>query len=364
MTEIQLKLQKVRELMERHEAKGVRLKGVDWFAWATGGGDSSVIFSSEVGIAEVFITRERAYILTNTIEAERLTIEEVGSGFEVMAFPWRNSLAADEFVASNLPQREILSDRPSASERALPDSFNIAKLTLTMHELGRYRKLGSDAAQAATQALSKVHPEMTEYELAGIAAKELWTRGIHPLLTLVGGESRIGRYRHPVATSAKLGDHAMLVICGRRHGLFANLTRHVYFRKLREDEMRRAYDVALVEEEAWNATEELKSMDEIFARIQAKYSSLGYNTDIFAHHQGGPTGYLSREAIAGSIGSAFVWQAAPKMAFAWNPTLSGAKIEDTIFLGDDRRIQILTCDPQWPTTEVGDRLRPDVWIRT
>jgi Xaa-Pro aminopeptidase len=363
MTEIQIKLQKVRELMDRHEAKGVRLKSVDWFAWMTGGGDSSVIFSAEVGIAEVFITRDRAFIMTNAIESERLTIEEVSNEFEVLNFPWRNALAADEFILSHAPTRDILCDRPTGQERALPDPFKMLKLTLTMHEFARYQKLGTDAAHAATQALTQVKPEMTEWELAGLAAKELWSRGIHPLLTLVGGEGRISRYRHPVATSSKIGDHAMLVICGRRQGLFANLTRHVYFRKLRDDEARRACDVALVEEEAFNATEELNSLEQIFARIKAKYSSLGYSEEIFLHHQGGPTGYLSREAIAGSNGNSSMWQTTARMAFAWNPSLSGAKIEDTVYLGDDQNLKILTCDPQWPTIEIGDRLRPDIWIR-
>jgi Xaa-Pro aminopeptidase len=50
------------------------------------------------------------------------------------------------------------------------------------------------------------------------------------------------------------------------------------------------------------------------------------------------------------------------MALAWNPSLPGAKIEDTV-LATERGIEILTVDPQWPTFEFMNRARPDVWIR-
>jgi hypothetical protein len=50
------------------------------------------------------------------------------------------------------------------------------------------------------------------------------------------------------------------------------------------------------------------------------------------------------------------------MALAWNPSLPGHKIEDTILVGDDG-VENLTIDPRWPTVTVGGRARPDVLVR-
>ncbi|HXT34751.1 MAG TPA: aminopeptidase P family protein, partial [Chloroflexota bacterium] len=50
-------------------------------------------------------------------------------------------------------------------------------------------------------------------------------------------------------------------------------------------------------------------------------------------------------------------------AFAWNPSIAGAKVEDTVLLGE-RGIEVLTATGEWPMVEVevgGKRfLRPAI----
>ena len=48
---------------------------------------------------------------------------------------------------------------------------------------------------------------------------------------------------------------------------------------------------------------------------------------------------------------------------AWNPSLPGAKSEDTVLVQPDGRLDVVTLDPRWPTTIVGSRSRPEVWGR-
>jgi hypothetical protein len=48
------------------------------------------------------------------------------------------------------------------------------------------------------------------------------------------------------------------------------------------------------------------------------------------------------------------------MALAWNPSLAGAKVEDTFLLTEEGLLN-LTEDPSWPTVAVGGRRRPDLW---
>ena len=129
----------------------------------------------------------------------------------------------------------------------MPAELVARKRRLLPDELERYRALGRDAAEAMTEVLKRAEPDWTEWQLAGAGAEALWRRGIEPTLTLVGGEqprARLSsRHRHPGADR----DRAMLVFCGRRHGLYANLTRFVYFREPTAEEEKLIEHVARVE---------------------------------------------------------------------------------------------------------------------
>ena len=71
---------------------------------------------------------------------------------------------------------------------------------------------------------------------------------------------------------------------------------------------------------------------------QAAYRDAGFDGEWREHVQGGPIGYLSREfdVVPGRPGAAEV--ITPGTAFAWNPTVRGAKSEDTFVVTDMLRI--------------------------
>lgn len=50
-------------------------------------------------------------------------------------------------------------------------------------------------------------------------------------------------------------------------------------------------------------------------------------------------------------------------ALAWNPSLPGAKSEDTVLVMPDGGLEVVTLDPRWPATAVSGRSRPAVWVR-
>ena len=358
MSELGAKLGLIRAALDRHGLAAVRLRGVDWFAWATCGGSSMVILTAEAGIAEVLVTPGHAWALTDSIEAERLRQEELPAGLEVWSAPWQDPTARESFVAS-VAGGAVASDRPTVAERPLPPELVAAKRRLLPEELARYRTLGREAAEAMTEVLTQARPEWTELQLAGAGAAALWRRGIHPTLTLVGGERRVPIYRHATAGPEPLGARAMLVFCARRHGLYANLTRFVYFRPPDAQERRLAEDAARVEAAAWAASGPGATLGAVYRTIAAEYARLGHPGAEAYHHQGGTTGYLSREVVA-RPGDATVIEAAT--ALAWNPSLPGAKIEDTA-VTSEQGIEVLTADPAWPTIQVEGRPRPDLLIR-
>jgi hypothetical protein len=359
-TELATKLDIVRAALERDGAVAVRLRGVDWFAWATCGGSNVVILTTEAGVGEVMITRDDAWVLTDQIEAARLAAEEVPPGLEVWAAPWNDAAARQAFVAGVVGTGKVISDRPLPGEFPLPAELVSAKRRLLPDELERYRILGRDAAEAMTEVLKQAAPEWTEWQLAGAGAEALWRRGIEPTLTLVGGEERLPHFRHATATSKLVGARAMLVFCGRRHGLYANLTRFVYFREPTAQEETLIEHVARVEAVTFAASVPGTTAGAVYDVIVGAYAELGHPGEELRHHQGGTTGYLSREAFA-LPGLRLPIE--EHTALAWNPSLPGAKIEDTVVTSRSG-IEILTLDPAWPTVEVDGRPRPDVLVRT
>lgn len=363
MSEVKKKLEAFRTLMTLHGIHGVRLKGVDWFSWATAGGSSVVIFTSETGVAEIFITMEHAWVLTNRIEKDRLAHEELPSDFdfEITSFPWEETDSAARFVQSRLKGGLCHSDKPAHLEKPLPYDFQQLKMVLLPEEIKRYRHLATSAAEAMTEALTKAEPGWTEQQLAGEGARSLWSRGLDPTLILVGSERRTQTYRHPIAKAEKLGDYAMMVFCARQYGLYANLTRFIFFREPAPHEKRQFELVAEVEAAAFEMSVGGTPLAAVYETLSDAYGRIGMPEEIHRHHQGGPTGYLSREQVASAESPRYqVLQ--PGMAVAWNPSLPGAKIEDTALITEEG-LEILTVDPRWPTVRVAGRNRPDLWIR-
>jgi Xaa-Pro aminopeptidase len=357
--ELATKLQIVRASLAASGAVAARLRGVDWFAWATCGGSSMVILTTETGVGEVLVTADVAVVLTDEIEADRLAAEELSPGLQVWAGAWNDPSARQVYVDEVVVGGIIVSDRPAGNEQPLPADLVAAKRRLLPAEVARYRALGRDAAEAMTEVLQRARPDWTEFALAGAGAEAMWKRGIHPTLTLVGGERRLPIYRHATANAEPIGQRAMLVFCGRRHGLYANLTRFIYFRPPTHDERKLIDDVARVEAASFAASTPGTTIGAVYDTIVRAYADLGLPGAEAYHHQGGTTGYLSRE-LFGLPGLDTVIE--DNTALAWNPSLPGAKIEDTV-LTTSAGIEILTADPTWPTVTVDGRPRPDVLVR-
>jgi hypothetical protein len=67
----------------------------------------------------------------------------------------------------------------------------------------------------------------------------------------------------------------------------------------------------------------------VFDDCRRFYAGAGYPDEWRLHHQGGLTGYGSREVIATPSTNHVI---APGQAFAWNPSITGAKAEQTFVL--------------------------------
>ncbi len=353
--EVAAKLALLRDCLDRAGAAAICLHGIDWFAWVTAGGSSAVLHTAELGVAEVLVTRDEAVILTDEIEAVRLREEEVPAGFAFHVTPWAQVELRERYVLGVAGEGLVLSDRPRGAEQPLPNALRQRRLVLTDAEQARYRLLGREAAEAMTDVMRAARPDWTEYQLAGAGAAALWQRGIHPALVLAAGERRLPVYRHPTPSHEPIGSRAMLVFCARRHGLYANLTRCVAFGMAPQDQS------ALMEVEATGLATVTpgKSLSAVYHAFAAAYNHADRQDAINEHHQGGITGYQAREIVATASTATELEEG---MAFAFNPSFVGLKLEDTFLLGP-QGLDNLTLDPRWPSVTVHGRQRP-LWLET
>jgi Xaa-Pro aminopeptidase len=349
--EVAEKLALLRAVLSEAGARAVRLRGSDWFAWVTAGGSNVVLLTAVTGVAEVLVTVDDACILTDDIELERLRNEEVPPGFTFHAAPWDQIDMRETYVRSLADDDTVLSDLPQHGERMLPASLRLRRLVLGAAEQQRYRLLGREAAEAMSEVMRRARPEWTEHDLAGAGAEALWRRGIEPALVLVAGAERLPRYRHATPSNQVLGDRAMMVFCARRHGLYANLTRFVSFGPAPAAAIN---DLMTVEATGLAAIKTGGSLSAVYHALAQAYQHADRADAMREHHQGGITGYASREIVATATTATQLHEG---MAFAFNPSFQGVKVEDTFLLGPDG-LENLTFDPAWPSVDVQGRSRP------
>jgi Xaa-Pro aminopeptidase len=79
------------------------------------------------------------------------------------------------------------------------------------------------------------------------------------------------------------------------------------------------------------ATRPGATLGDVVTVARSAYAGAGFPDEWRDHHQGGSIGYQARERIA-LPGDTTVIE--PGMAFAWNPSIAGAKAEDTILVTD------------------------------
>jgi Xaa-Pro dipeptidase len=214
-------------------------------------------------------------------------------------------------------------------------------------EIARFRWLGAQTADAVTAVLQQLQPGLTEYAMEGQIAEALLTQGILPSVYLMAVDDRILKYKHAAARGKTLEKYAMLNLCARKWGLAVSITRFAHFGALPSELEERFHASAQVNAALLDATRAGATSAELFRVAADAYAAQGFPGDEQLHHQGGATGYWEREWIATPDGNERVVN---NQAFAWNPSIRGGKVEDTVLLKDGR-IELLTPTPKLPALE-------------
>jgi Xaa-Pro dipeptidase len=361
LQEFEIKLKMVREYLGTKGADAVAIQRSDNFAWLTCGGSDHVNIATDNGVATLVVTKENCCAVTNKIEAGRQKDEEIsGLPIEIVALEWADK--RDAFLNGKLGGKKVLADHSLSGAASLPDDFIELQISLAESEIERFKSVGMDSAKALETAARSLKPGMTEFEVAGRLSAECYNRGIVPIVALIAADKRLLKYRHPLPTGNKIEKTVMLVVCGRRQGLIASATRIVSFGAVSADLAKRHAACARVDATFNGLSRPGTPIADVFRAATAEYIAAGFDGEWLLHHQGGPAGYRTRyftanENTAGTVKLNSV--------FAWNPSITGTKVEDTIIVGEKEN-DFITQTGDWPYIEVeisGKKYkRPDILV--
>jgi antitoxin VapB len=345
--ELEAKHEKLVEWLRAQKLCGVLLRRNENVAWITGGAvELRVLTPSETGVASLLVTAEgKRYYFTAENEAPRLHDEEFGAlDFEPVLFPWY----ADDTVAA---AQKLCGAGQLASDTSVAGLTQVnlypLRQSLSETEIARYRWLGTQTADSIVEALHEVEPGMSEYDLEALTAENLLRRGILPSVALYAVDERIYKYKHAVPRGKRLQNYGMLNLCSRKWGLAISVTRFIHFGNLPAELGARFEASAQVNAALLDATREGVTSAQLFGVAKDAYAAQGFAGDELLHHQGGSTGYGEREWVATPNGTQTV---VDHQAFAWNPSIRGAKAEDTVILSNGK-IEWLTATPELPVIE-------------
>lgn len=369
MKEIEEKLQRLIRLIADEGLSGVLINSQPNFAWLSGGGTNGIDLSREPGAGTLLVCRDgRRFVLANRIELARLMTEQLpDQGYEPVDFAWEDEKANPSLVAE-IARSLVIDNLPLGSDLALGSNVRVvdtriarARYKLTAVEIDRFRTLGSESGKAIGNLARSLAPGLTEREVARQAAQALANIGADSIVTLVAADERLRRFRHPVPTDLRWEKTLMIVVCARRHGLIASLTRIVCAGPVPDDLRQRTRATAGVKAKLLSATKPGVSGADLYNVAARAYSNAGFPGEEHLHHQGGAAGYRTRDWLAHPGCTELVQDA---QAFAWNPSITGSKVEETC-LAFAHGIEIITTTPDWPSIVIeadgdGKYFLPDV----
>jgi Xaa-Pro dipeptidase len=345
--EIAIKIARLQEFMEQRRFAGILLTQVRNFEWLTGGvGDNQVGRASEFGLASLLLTRDgRKFLVAAHSEIPRLMEDGLASlGYEPIELKWYEK---QPDLGKLLGISGIIGSDLDCNGCTAVDVASL-RYQLSPTEVLKYRWLGRQCAEAVEQVTRELKPGMTEREIEAQIANALMERGIRPTVLLIGTDDRIMRFRHALPSDRALEKYGMVNICAKRWGLIASVTRFAHFGPLNAELKKRLHAVAVVNSKYSHALRPGAKISNIFQQATEWYAELGYPGEWKFHHQGGATGYNEREYLVTPDSTEIVLD---QQAFAMNPTVQGAKAEDTILVQQER-IENLSNTPDWPKVNV------------
>ncbi|MHB1686744.1 MAG: M24 family metallopeptidase [Ignavibacteriaceae bacterium] len=354
--EIAIKMERVQKFLKENHLKGIVLNDVENFYWMTAGlADNQIELNKQGGAASLLILDNgEKYLLSSESERNLLMDEALRDlGYTSKWYPWYEANPVKDIRDDIV--RELAGTGRVGADVDYPGTINVGakfaylRYQLTDSEVKKYEWLGKQVTKAVDDVCKSLMPGMNEYQMEAMTAEALRERGIVPTVLLIAVNQRIYKYRHALPVGDTLKDYGMINVCAQKWGLIIAVTRFVHFGPLSKELTDNLNKVAILQAEYQAVTVPGASINQIFENSKKWYAELDDKGEWMNHHQGGAIGYDNREYIA-YHGNPEVVQ--NQQGFAWNPTVPGAKVEQTIVAFKDS-VETVTRDyDYWPMINV------------
>ena len=366
-TEISIKAERLQKMLAAKKLGGVLINSQRNFAWLTAGANNGIDTSRENGAASLLVRNDgKKFVLANKIEMPRMLAEEISAeDFEPAEFAWEEETSSDfltNLALSLLNNGGALGADlfTNAQTPIVENDVAGCRYELTGTEIERFRRLGKDAGETLGSLIKTLRGGESEIEIARRTTDLLAAKNIRSIVTLAAADERLKKFRHPVPTEKCWEKVLMIVVCAGREGLIASLSRIVCAGSIPDDLRNRTDACARVNAAILAATKPDTTGADLFNVAAHSYARENFAGEEKLHHQGGAAGYKTRDWVAHPKSSETVHL---NQAFAWNPSITGTKTEETCIVFENG-IEIITASPDYPqiVIEVDGReyLSPDV----
>ncbi|MBX9976266.1 Xaa-Pro peptidase family protein [Cytobacillus firmus] len=357
-------INKIKKYLEQKGYDGILLRKRNNFSWLTEGRKNHIVLCEPNGVADWLIFKDKNFLITNKMEKRRMLEEEcrnLSFEFDTLITEWYES--SEGIINELTAGKHVVTDVPFRDWKMADKDLSVIRSVLSGKEIENYRGVCQDTASILEQTCKELKQGMTELETCALLFRKALERDLNVQVALAAADERIFKYRHPIPTNKKLDKYIMIVICAERGGLVANATRFVHFGPLPPALIVNKEKLARIDAVMNANTVPGKRISSIIKEGIKQYGLAGFPEDWKLLHQGGLTGFSSREYLATPASTEVVME---NQAYAWNPALPGVKSEDTILVLSNG-IEFLTETKSWDYLEVKygktSYLRPDILVR-
>jgi len=345
--DVELKQERVRQLLAQHQADGLLLQDPSNIAWFTAGADLSRC-ASDSCLTSVFVTEDARLFATNAVDSAHVFEREAfGLGFQLKQREWfqPHNLLIEDLCRG----RQVLSDSGCAGTQCVRDELRSLRLPLTILETERLRRLARVVVHAVEATARNLRSGVTEAALAGEVSHRLVKRTVTPVRIQVCADGRNRRYRHWSFGEDPVAEYVSISCVARRWGLHVGVTRTVSLNEIPAELLDAHQRAALIHATGMFFSRARQPIHEVWPKVHRIYEKFGMENEWQLADQADVVGYGTSE-VRFLPKSEYVLE--PPLPVFWHPTVGPAMLGDTTLVTESGVERLTPCQTGWPELNV------------
>lgn len=351
MFEFNRKIALLRKVLKNHDVDGILITKQKNCSWLFNG-RYYVNIATEKSVCFFLVTKNKIFIIGPSMDVALISDEEIkikcSQEIERIEFDWFDTDGLKKYLNKLEKENKYAADSERVGFKNLSKELLALRTKLSQEEQLRYKELGLASAIVLEDVVKNIKYGQSELEVAAILHNRFVRKEIDPLVVLIGSDNRAEKYRHPLPTKKLIKKYAVVSICTRKDGLITSATRSVHLGKISTALKKKHQSVTRIDAELIRSTKIGYNLNDILEKGINAYKKEGFKDEWKLHFQGGLTGYSTREKKVNLFTKGIVEEG---NAFAWNPTITGVKSEDTFLINKNGEIDIITQTGEFPYLE-------------